>query len=162
MDHCRASERPAERWDDDSSRQIVPTWERFRNGRRGVPRTSMRSLRQADSGTPERFTRTGTDFCPGGGYQGEGPNVGWQKSHGVLEKNRERGQAYACRARVPLHGDWAMPRGGYQEHVGDTPENLTTTMPATDLGQGDPPTRRSTTEWDVRGGGRGRGADLRT
>ena len=47
------------------------------------------------------------------------------KRYGLHEKNRELGEAHACRARVPLHGDWAMSRGGYQEHVGDAPEYLT-------------------------------------
>ena len=108
VDHRWASERPTERRDDGSCRQVVPTRERLRNGRRGVPRTSLRSLWQADSGTPGRLTRTGINLCPGGGYQGEGPNMGWQESYGIHEKNRELGEAHACRARVPLHGDWAM------------------------------------------------------
>ena len=97
------------------------------------------------------------DHCPGGGTQGKGPTVGWQESDSISERYRERGQVHASRARVPLQGERAMPRGGYQKYVGDTSENLIAIVPATDLFQGNSPTRRSTIERDVRGGGRGRG-----
>ena len=84
VDHRRADERSTERRDDDSSRQVVPARECVRNGRRGVPGISMRRLQQADPGTPEHFTRTGADHCPGGGNQGKGPTVGGQESDSIL------------------------------------------------------------------------------
>ena len=53
MDHCRADERSAKGRDDGSSGQVVPNRECLRDGRRGVPGVSLRSLRQTDPGTPE-------------------------------------------------------------------------------------------------------------
>ena len=70
---------------------------------------------------------------------------------------RERGQVHASRARVPLQGERAMPRGGYQKYVGDTSENLTAIVLATVFFPGNSLARRSTTERDDRGRGRGRG-----
>ena len=83
--------------------------------------------------------------------------MGWQESDSLSEKYREPGQAHASRARVPLHGEGAMPRGGHQKHAGDPIENLTATMPATVSFPGNAPSRRSTTEREGRERGRGRG-----
>ena len=159
VDLRRDGERPSKRRDDDRGRQVVPARERFRNGRRGVPGSSLRKLRQADPGTPEHITRTGTDPSPGVGNQGKGPNVGWEEGASIYGTDRERGEAYANRTRVPLQRERALPRGGHQKHSGDAPENLNALMPATVIRSGNALTRRSTLEWDDRGEGEGEGGE---